>query len=65
MAKNLSREYATMSEDERRRFKMKSEGGTDAAPEELVLENPRGDEETTDEGSDEAANESPPPDRPA
>ena len=39
--KNLGRKYATMDEDERRRFAMKHEGGTDAAPDELDLENPR------------------------
>lgn len=41
MARNLSRKYATMSDDERRRFAMKSEGGTDSMPDELDLENPR------------------------
>jgi hypothetical protein len=41
MAKNLGREYATMDEDERRRFAMEAEGGTDAAPEELEFEDPR------------------------
>jgi hypothetical protein len=41
MAKNLGRKYATMNDDERRRFAMKSEGSTDSAPDELNLENPR------------------------
>jgi hypothetical protein len=41
MAKNLGREYATMDEDERRRFAMTAEDGTDAAPAELDFENPR------------------------
>jgi hypothetical protein len=47
MAKNLGREFATMDEDERRRFAMEPEGGTDAAPEELDFENPR-DEQKAD-----------------
>jgi hypothetical protein len=41
MVKNLGRKFATMDEDERRRFAMQSEGGTDSAPDELNLENPR------------------------
>lgn len=41
MAKNLGREFATMDEDERRRFAMEAEGGTDTAPTELDFENPR------------------------
>jgi len=41
MAKNLGREYATMDEDERRRFAMEAEAGTDTAPTELDFENPR------------------------
>jgi hypothetical protein len=41
MAKNLGREFATMDDDERRRFAMTPEGSTDAAPEELDFENPR------------------------
>lgn len=41
MAKNLGREFATMDEDERRRFAMEAEAGTDAAPTELDFENPR------------------------
>ncbi len=41
MAKNVGREFATMDEDERRRFAMEPEGGTDAAPDELDFENPR------------------------
>jgi hypothetical protein len=47
--KNLGREFATMSEDERRRFAMQNEGGTDAGPEELDLEPPRTDEESGDQ----------------
>ncbi len=39
--KNLGRKFATMDEDERRRFAMKNEGGTDSAQDELDLENPR------------------------
>jgi hypothetical protein len=41
MAKNLGREYATMDEDERRRFELEAEGATDAAPSELDFEDPR------------------------
>ncbi len=41
MAKNLGRKFATMDEEERRRFEMQSEGATDSAPEELDLDNPR------------------------
>ena len=41
MAKNLGREFATMDEDERRRFAMAAEEGTETAPAELDLENPR------------------------
>lgn len=41
MAKNLGREFATMDEDERRRFAMAAEEGTDAAPAELDFESPR------------------------
>ena len=41
MAKNLGREFATMDEDERRRFAMAAEEGTDTAPAELDFENPR------------------------
>lgn len=39
--KNLGRKFATMDEDERRRFTLKSEGGTDSRPDEVDLENPR------------------------
>jgi hypothetical protein len=63
MAKNLGREFATMTEEERRRFEMTNEGATDAAPTELNLDNPRRDEGPAEE--DEAEDESPPPDRPA
>jgi hypothetical protein len=41
MAKNLGREFATMDEDERRRFAMTPEGGASVTPEELDFENPR------------------------
>jgi hypothetical protein len=46
MAKNLGREFATMSDDERRRFELK-QGGTAAGPagedaaDELDLDDPR------------------------
>ena len=41
MAKNLSREFATMSEDERRRFALEEEEGTGERPAELDFEEPR------------------------
>jgi hypothetical protein len=44
MAKNLSREFATMSEDERRRFALEAEEGTDGQPAELAFEDPRKEE---------------------
>jgi len=40
MAKNLGREFATMSEEERRRFALE-EGTTEGTVEELDFENPR------------------------
>lgn len=54
MAKNLGREFATMDEDERRRFAMESEGGTDTAPEELDFEDPR-EEQDADPGERDGA----------
>ena len=44
MAKNLGREFATMDEDERRRFAMEAEESTDSAPAELDFENPRAEQ---------------------
>lgn len=42
MAKNRGREFATTDDDERKRFELKPDSGTEnAAPEELDLENPR------------------------
>jgi hypothetical protein len=41
MAKNLSREFATMSEDERRRFALEEAEGTGERPAELDFEEPR------------------------
>jgi hypothetical protein len=41
MAKNLGRDFATMSEEERRRFALEEAVGSDEAPEELDLEDPR------------------------
>jgi hypothetical protein len=41
MAKNLSREFATMSEDERRRFALEEEEGTDEHPAELAFDEER------------------------
>jgi hypothetical protein len=44
MAKNLSREFATMSEDERRRFALEEEEGTDDQPAELSFDEPRNED---------------------
>jgi hypothetical protein len=44
MAKNLGREYATMSEDERRKFALEEEEGNRELPPELDFENPRNEE---------------------
>src|SRR2546427_10386762 len=41
MAKNLGRDFATMSEEERRRFALEDPPASDDAPEELELEDPR------------------------
>jgi mRNA degradation ribonuclease J1/J2 len=41
MAKNLGRKFATMSEDERRRFALEEEEGTREHPVELDFEEPR------------------------
>jgi hypothetical protein len=41
MAKNLSREFATMSEEERLRFAQQESEGTDDRPTELDFEEPR------------------------
>jgi hypothetical protein len=41
MAKNIGREYATMSEDERRRFALEEEAGDPASETELDFEEPR------------------------
>jgi hypothetical protein len=44
MAKNLGREYATMSEDERRKFALEEEEGTRELPAQLAFDEPRKDE---------------------
>ena len=44
MAKNLGREYATMSEDERRRFALEEEEGSRELPAELEFDEPRTDD---------------------
>jgi hypothetical protein len=41
MAKNLGRKFATMSEDERRRFALEEEEGTRERPAELSFDEPR------------------------
>ena len=41
MAKNLGRKFATMSEDERRRFALEEEEGTRDHPAELAFDEPR------------------------
>jgi len=45
MAKNLGREFATMDEDERRRFALESKPENEQPPEELDLTEPRGEDE--------------------
>jgi len=44
MAKNMGREFATMDEEERRRFALESKAENEEAPEELDLTEPRGDD---------------------
>jgi hypothetical protein len=44
MAKNLGRKFATMSEDERRRFELAEEEGTGDQPAELDFEEPRNED---------------------
>ena len=44
MAKNLSREFATMSEDERRRFALQQDEGTENLPAELDFQEPRNED---------------------
>ena len=41
MAKNLSREFATMSDDERRKFALEEGGKAPDTPDELDFDNPR------------------------
>lgn len=41
MAKNLGRKFATMSDDERRRFALEEEAGTSDHPAELEFDEPR------------------------
>jgi hypothetical protein len=41
MAKNLSRKYATMSEDERNRFRVEESEGVKDRPDDLDFEEPR------------------------
>ena len=45
MAKNLGREFATMDEDERRRFALQPKDQNEQPPEELDLSEPRGDDQ--------------------
>jgi hypothetical protein len=45
MAKNLGREFATMDEEERRRFALEAKAENPEVPEELDLTEPRGDAE--------------------
>jgi hypothetical protein len=44
MAKNLGRKFATMSEDERRRFALEEEAGTSDHPAELEFDEPRNED---------------------
>jgi hypothetical protein len=52
MAKNLGRKYATMSEDERRRFALEEEEGTRELPAELSFEEPRHEEKMGEQAKD-------------
>ncbi|HKU62303.1 MAG TPA: hypothetical protein VJQ44_13850 [Gemmatimonadales bacterium] len=45
MAKNLGREFATMDEEERRRFALERKDDNEQTPEELDLNEPRGDDQ--------------------
>ena len=45
MAKNLGREFATMDEDERRRFALEAKRENEEVPEELDLAEPRGEDQ--------------------
>jgi hypothetical protein len=44
MAKNLGREFATMSDDERRRFALEEEEGNRELPAELSFDEPRNED---------------------
>jgi hypothetical protein len=44
MAKNLGRKFATMSEDERRKFALEEEEGSRELPAELAFDEPRNEE---------------------
>ena len=46
MARNLSRKFATMSEEERRRFALEEEEGTSEHPAELAFDEPRNEDKT-------------------
>ena len=46
MAKNLGRKFATMSEDERRRFALEEDEGTREHPAELAFDEPRNGDKT-------------------
>ena len=48
MAKNLGREFATMTDEERRRFALEHQQSDDT-PKELDLEEPRGDDQEESE----------------
>jgi hypothetical protein len=41
MAKNLGRKYATMSEEERQRFALEEDAGTQELPPEVAFDDPR------------------------
>ncbi|MBA3317859.1 MAG: hypothetical protein H0T50_07170 [Gemmatimonadales bacterium] len=43
MAENLGGKFATMSEDERRRFALQQQGAAGESSEELAFDDPRGD----------------------
>lgn len=48
MAKNLGRKFATMTDDERRRFALEFSQETDEAPAELEFDDPRDEDRAAD-----------------
>jgi hypothetical protein len=55
MAKNLSRKFATMSDEERRRFALEEPEGTNDQPAELDFEEPRNEDNMGSSANDPAS----------